>query len=278
MILAPFNFGTIYKFEVSRWSHVFYGRFIGSVFLIWFIIVFFSKENLNTIIKGTTLNFYNKYRYLINSFFLIILAYGVYLSGLRASILSILVIMISVFLFDLIRKKLNITKIIYFVICVATILGLIYFYTPADKIMEFRYKSLFGISNDFSEKEMSIVNRMDAQKLALKMFSERPLFGYGLGSFYSYEDSDYYRIIKYPHNIFLEAAAEMGLLGILVFAGLISLILRGVYKFSPLFLLYFIYPLILTFFSKDIPTQTMFWIGIAFIFIKNNPANKIHNR
>lgn len=277
IIFSPFQFGLVYEFKPTRWSHVFYSRFIGSVFLIWFMFVFYQDKNFVLNYGNKLLNIYKKYKLAIDSFLIIFLAYGVYLAGSRASILFILIITTTIFIFSFIKAKLNLSRIIYFLISLGTFLFLIYFYKTSDEVREFRYESFFELSEDLTKKEGSVTSRIDVSNIALRMFSERPILGYGLGSFYSYKNNEFFKIDKYPHNIFLEAGAELGLVGILIILSLIFLIFKWTYKFSILIFFYFIYPFGLSLFSKDIATQTLLWIGLAFIFIKREKDFQIEN-
>lgn len=270
----PFEYGAVYQFRLSRWSHVFYGRFIGSVFLIWYIFIFLSDENILPSAKVFG-KFYNKYKYLINSFVLIILSYGLYLSGLRGSILFILIIITTIFLYNLFRNKINLEKIFYFIISVLTILSLIYFNNPKDEVLDFRYKAFFKFYDDSEYTEGSIMDRFEGYKLALKMFSEKPVIGYGLGSFRSYYDNDFLKMLKYPHNIFLEALAEMGLIGFSIILFLLITIFIGAFRYSISTFFFLIYPFGLSLFSKDIPTQTLLWSGLALLFINEERGKKI---
>lgn len=61
--------------------------------------------------------------------------------------------------------------------------------------------------------DASSVERLDAYWLATDMFYDKPIFGYGHGGFQSLSD------VAYPHNMFLEAAAEMGLIGVMLTLG-----------------------------------------------------------
>lgn len=277
IIFSPFQFGLDYEFELTRWSHVFYSRFIGSVFLIWFIFVFYQDEKLVLYYRNKLLNIYNKYKLVINCFFIIFLAHGVYLAGSRASILFILIITTTIFIFNFIKAKLNINNIIYFIISIGTFLFFIYFYKTNDEIREFRYESFFELSEDLTKKEGSVTTRIDMSNIALRMFSEKPILGYGLGSFYSYGSNELIKLHKYPHNIFLEAGAELGIVGQLIVLSLIFLIFKWTYRFSILIFFYFIYSFGLSLFSKDIATQTLLWIGLAFIFIKRGKDFQIEN-
>lgn len=60
-----------------------------------------------------------------------------------------------------------------------------------------------------SNRGTSALERIDAWNFSIKMFSESPIIGKGTASF------PYYHFLEYPHNIFLEVAAELGIIGLL---------------------------------------------------------------
>lgn len=74
--------------------------------------------------------------------------------------------------------------------------------------------SLIGLSKDQSSQDRLII-----WKTAWRMFSDRPLFGHGLGTFMNvferYKPSAYGEIV-YAHNCLLQIAAETGLTGVVV--------------------------------------------------------------
>ncbi|MCX7834389.1 MAG: O-antigen ligase family protein [Ignavibacteria bacterium] len=268
VVFSPFEFGTTYKFDLTRWSHVFYSRFIGNIFLIWFIFLFVYNDSYFFNRENKVVNYYNRYSTPINCLIIVILALGIYLSGSRASIIFILLIATAIFIYTSFKKQLKSNKVIYYIIFVGTILCLAYFLKIGDEVMKFRYESFFELTDDLTKTEGSVTTRLALKEVAIEMFLEKPFFGYGLGSFYSYKSEEYIKIAKYPHNIFLEAGAELGILGVFVILILIILILKNSYKISIYLFFYFLYPLGLALFSKDISTQTLLWTGLAFIFIR----------
>ena len=70
---------------------------------------------------------------------------------------------------------------------------------------------------------------------------------------------------KYPHNLFLEFAVELGIPGILLCTFLLYIIFSSAKKVSTEVFIFFIFALWLAMFSKDIPTQSLLWIGLAFV-------------
>jgi O-antigen ligase len=70
----------------------------------------------------------------------------------------------------------------------------------------------------------SPVRRMLMVREALQVFSEHPLSGAGVGHFSSHSSCyDYKRVLGNPHNILLHLLAELGLIGLTLFAGTIAL-------------------------------------------------------
>lgn len=61
--------------------------------------------------------------------------------------------------------------------------------------------------------------REELLQIAWEMFQERPVFGYGLGSFASFAGGNF----TYPHNLFLQVLAESGVVG-MVLLGLLVLV------------------------------------------------------
>lgn len=90
-----------------------------------------------------------------------------------------------------------------------------------------------SVQNPFRVVDPSIVGRMAAQQIAWAMFGDRPIFGFGPGTFRSvgipqYAGSVRTAVFQYttgpdaPHNLYVQLAAETGIVGLagwLVFVG-----------------------------------------------------------
>jgi len=70
-------------------------------------------------------------------------------------------------------------------------------------------------------KNISVNIRLESYSTAWQLFKNKPLFGIGTGGFPG----------GYPHNIFLEIAAENGLLGLIIFFGFLFTICQKGYLF-----------------------------------------------
>jgi len=157
------------------------------------------------------------------------------------------------------------------------------------KYLIFLVVILFGaaFSRNFSERipfksggdykmDESITARIEAYKIGYKLWKESPILGKGFGSFFTNKESDGWRfILKYPHNIFIEALSELGLIG---FIFVLFLIIKSfVFTFNnfnyliPLLSYFFISSLT----SKDITINFIVLIFYEFIsstsgILKNN--------
>jgi O-antigen ligase len=99
----------------------------------------------------------------------------------------------------------------------ATILTLTLTFLPLRQVVEARTTSTVSHAEEFS-----FIGRAWLTQEAIQMIRERPLTGYGIGSFItelSKRAGEGY-IIEPVHNIFLLAGAELGLPGILFLIGL----------------------------------------------------------
>lgn len=72
------------------------------------------------------------------------------------------------------------------------------------------------VAGDFSARE-----RLSVAQRAFAMFTERPLTGYGIGATAEWE------LKASTHNVYLRYAAEYGVLGLLLFAGLLGTLAWG---------------------------------------------------
>lgn len=96
-------------------------------------------------------------------------------------------------------------------------------------------------SRSFEANESSFSTRLAMWIIGFSGFTERPLFGHGLGSYLSVymdhfgryglaEGLAYYKLVSIPHNLFIHILSETGLFGLLVIMG--PLIWLGLRLFS----------------------------------------------
>ena len=70
--------------------------------------------------------------------------------------------------------------------------------------------------------------RVENFDVAWRMFEERPIAGYGIGSFPVYYNGN--DETMYPHNILLEVASELGILGLSLLLILFAVSLRNILR------------------------------------------------
>ncbi|MHB1393313.1 MAG: O-antigen ligase family protein [Clostridia bacterium] len=74
-------------------------------------------------------------------------------------------------------------------------------------------------------QDSSSLYRLEIWKAALNMFLDSPIFGNGIGTTWYYLSSGsdkLYRYILHSHNIYLQVAAEMGIIGLCAFINLVG--------------------------------------------------------
>lgn len=81
------------------------------------------------------------------------------------------------------------------------------------------------------ESDLTANIRLELWKSGLRMFTSHPILGVGPGNFphfyYSeHNDVESSKIVTAPHNIFIQAASELGLMGLLPVLALMSLLFR----------------------------------------------------
>lgn len=240
VLIYPFNQFSGYEFEIGRWSHVIYGRFLFLMFLITLISVYESKSKTHIII------------YSILTFFFV---YITFLSGLRAAIIGIAAITFLSLLLYRSNKKL--------IVFASVFIGFVLSFS-IQQVSSNPTKRLENLTKQNFDNDASITTRLGVYQIAVERFFEYPLLGVGIGGFNKeYEGNKLPAALKYPHNIFLEFASEFGIIGLALFLILLYWMLRETYKIHIGLFLYVILALWLAQFSKDIPTNTMVWVVIG---------------
>lgn len=247
----PFYYDQVYDLMTFHWSHVFFGRFLGLAFLASMIFT----------INQTTSR--GKILLIIITLFI---GFGLIVTGLRSAITGVLISSLLLLISGMIKKQMNYSAILSVISIL--IFGVILFFiagaiqgnikTRVDKLVE-----TFQLKDSGDE---AIETRIEGYKVSLKRISDSPLIGSGFGGYKSdYKGNKIGEIISYPHNIFLEAFVEMGAAGLLLIIFIIIVILKKSFDISYQLFAIIIFSVWLAQFSKDIPTQTTLWAGLAFI-------------
>lgn len=266
ILIAPFDQSTVYEFSFNRWSHVFAGRIISFLTLIVFFIFLGSKKQFEIL------------------FFALFFLMGVittFLTGLRTAIMGLLIFSTLAFLLMAFKKYLIKAHYIIFFLIVLFISLTFYFLSSNSTLSPTinRFENLFETEGLNFGGDSAIHTRIASYKIAWEMFSESPIIGKGLGSFNGYNNLEWTKIQKYPHNIILEILAELGIIGLLIFTVLFIVIIKSILTthYPPpttyYLLLTFFFSLFLAMFSKDISTQNLLWLFLVVHGIKSNVGN-----
>ncbi len=90
----PFDPGSIYEYRAGRWSHVIYGRMIGSIAVVLLLYLFWMIEKSEKLeARSEKKETFWKISFII--FFTSISVYGLYLSSLRSAMLGLVVVRCS---------------------------------------------------------------------------------------------------------------------------------------------------------------------------------------
>ncbi|MEA4907921.1 MAG: O-antigen ligase family protein [Anaerolineaceae bacterium] len=125
-----------------------------------------------------------------------------------------------------------------FLLLAAVGMGLFFFAAPPEYLD--RVGTLSGLvsSDDVSsQSDVSFRGRANEYTVALMMFRDNPIIGVGLDN-YPEKYLEYSRLVgldaryeqRSPHDLYLEIAAEQGLLGLLVFGTLLYVMFRGMWQ------------------------------------------------
>jgi O-antigen ligase len=246
LITYPFQFGTIYLFTPSRWSHVIYGRFISLSALICFL---YSIVSVNSKKKN--------YLFLLSILFLFFTFY----SGYRMGFIALLVTFLTAGFVQLKKNRIYLLSVVVIIVT----LFLIILFTKFQLIE--RYNELIY----FYRSSPSISSRLEAWDLAFRFIFNNIFFGAGFGGFNSiFNGITIGSSIHYPHNIILESLAELGLLGGIGLIILIFKIFRSSFTRNRYVGYFFIYSFLLSLTAKDLTTNNFFFIGIIFLFNKKS--------
>ena len=101
---------------------------------------------------------------------------------------------------------------------------------PKKDIINYRFENLMAIDNLQFKGDPAIHSRLVSYELSFKMIEDNLVFGSGFGGFNGYNNIEWTKAIKYPHNLFLEMFAETGIIGLLVLSILFFVVFKSSYK------------------------------------------------
>ena len=247
--LHPFPYDGKYSITDFKWSHVIFGRYLAMVFIFLYIYLIKAKSRKEILIIGPSL---------------ILIAFGIYFTSLRASILGLAVIIPLMILSAIFKKEslINVSSGTLIFFC-SIFLILAYSNVYENKLEVNRTNKLSDLENIQETSDPAFLSRIQAYSIAFERIKENPLLGLGFGGFRTYYESDLPLWIKYPHNIFLEAQVEMGIGGTILILIILYFIFTRSYQISIFIFYFFLFAFILSLFSKDIPSQSMLLMGLG---------------
>ena len=286
LTVYPFDQSTIYEYRAGRWSHVIYGRLISSIAVV-LLLHLSSRRDL--------------FQVLLYSVVSSIAIYGTYLSAFRAGFVGLLLVGCGLLVVNLWsalhnskvkvpttagRQRLKVASLPYElnnltnlmtntsiitsikIVLPFIIAAILIFTIPAKDIITLRFDNMVAIDNLQFKGDPAIHSRLEAWELSWEIIKEHPIIGTGFGGFNGYNNIEWTKMIKYPHNIILEMTAEGGMIGLSILILLIYIILSRAWKIYPGIILFLLFAIWLALFSKDLSSQAVLWIGLAFYGLK----------
>ena len=213
-------------------------------------------------------------RALILFFCIPFLAIGLVSAETRGPLFSLLLVLLLAYFVPSMHSTLISRRQMLFsaAALVAALLLLSAFWFYGTSAFRFRYKSaeIINLVEGNGEAQGTAVERLQFYHAAFEAWLERPLFGWGLGSWsmiYWHED-----IRQYPHNLFFEVLVEQGLAGVAVLLIFLLAVVRQlranrkqISVLLPCLLPCLVYLLSIAMFSGDLDNDRFiwFWCGLS---------------
>ena len=213
----------------------------------------------------------------------------IFLCKSRVGMLGILVFIIGYIVFLFIHKKVNLKQILIITLFSGFFLTQLYPKSEELRSIYTRATSIFQISKEKNENTQTVTERLVLWSKTKELIQENPLFGSGLGQwklFIPAKDLSETRvkygniIFQQPHNDFLWVAAELGILGGLLYLSLflmplVLLLRKKPFEIENYFLVLFLIALIITS-SFDFPKERpifLFLFGFIIARVSTMTAN-----
>jgi len=183
--LVQAGVGNIYRFTLPAHNPIWFARGVGTSLLATFFLLQVTKRKVE------------KFVYL---FFMLIMLFLTYITGSRGPFLALLISLLFYFLLVHARRLDFLKGLVFFLVMS---LALRFYIVIAPERILTRMFSLF------SRFDLSTFHRLQAFETAKNLFFDNPIKGVGTAGF------GHFSILSYPHNMFLELASELGILGVL---------------------------------------------------------------
>lgn len=261
LVMQPFDYlGEEYKLSIERWSHVVTGRVHGFLFLFYFLYASFIKKKVRT------------KEYVI----ILVSGLGLYFIGLRAATLGVMILLpVILSLMYFVRR--NIRNVVRLSLPIAATIIIILFIGNINEPAERLYRvGEFLIYNEVDDGAINA--RLEGWMVGWEMIKDSPFIGRGLGGYNSdFRDHEIQKVIKYPHNLFIELVVELGILGCMVIILIIGFIIVNLANlricelktettnFNLVLFFLVIFSLWMAMFSKDISSQSLLWVSMGIL-------------
>ncbi len=204
-----------------------------------------------------------------------LLCYGLFASGSRGALVALLVAIATMLLVGSAIKRARKIVLTATLFLIAAVLTITIISPQASATMNQRLATTLAAPLD-----QTAHTRVIRAQAAMEMFTQRPLTGVGVGGFdllfnpFESERGDY------PHNLFLEVAAEMGIIGLILFTALVFLpIYYALTSFRQtgnwttlLVLAVTIYLLVNALFSGDLNDNRLLFTALGLCLTRKIPA------
>jgi O-antigen ligase len=202
------------------------------------------------------------------------LAIGLVSAETRGPLFSLLFVLGLSFCVDSFRSPVITRRQMAFVgvALVAAVMLVSTFWFYGAEASKFKYKAaeILNLVEDNSEAKGTAVERLVFYRAAIELWTERPVFGWGVGGWsMAYWQND---MRDYPHNLIFEMLVEEGLVGLLALLLFFRAVFRhlgvhqaAVRKHFPCLLPGLVYLISIAMFSGDLDDDRFiwFWCGLA---------------
>lgn len=220
------------------WTHIGYGRFLGLAVLIIVIAMFNVRKALDK-------------KLLLLALLVVLL--GLVLSGLRAALLGAVGLSLLTLILEG-KNRIVLMRVLGATAVVGLLIGVIWITPLGEGLLRTPYKRYVKLLNvERMRHDSAIGARLDAYSYSWTMFTTSPLIGHGFGSYNAPLVSHNQTVTQYPHNILLETASELGIVGLLILLTYLWIIVRKLRRISNYALILFLYYLWLSLFSGCLP-------------------------
>ena len=183
--MAYAGVGSITRFTLPAHNPIWFARGLGISLLATFFLLQVTKKKVEKLVYLS---------------FILVMLFLTYIAASRGPFLALLISLLFYFLLAHARRFDFLKGLISFLVILFALR--LYIVIAPERILT-RMLSLF------SRFDLSTFSRLQAFETAKNLFLDNPIKGAGTAGF------GHFSILSYPHNMFLELASEIGILGVL---------------------------------------------------------------